>query len=184
MKTSLFFRPAIFTATILLIPLIAMQFTSEVQWTLSDFIIMGLLLFGAGTAYEFLARQTGKLAYRGGAALAVGACLLLTWMNMAVGIIGNEKSDINMLYFLIPMIVFLGAIKSRLNALLLARTMYAAAAALALIPIIALIINRPTFSTPEDYFGLLGLFILHTFFVTLFVGSGLLFKQASQSPAN
>ena len=30
---------------ILSIPLVAMQFTKEVNWTLSDFLMMGILLF-------------------------------------------------------------------------------------------------------------------------------------------
>lgn len=184
MKNSLFLRPAVITAAVLLIPLIAMQFTSGVVWTLSDFVVMGILLFSTGTAYEFFARQTGQLAYRGGAALAVGTCLLLTWMNLAVGIIGSENNDVNMLYFVVPMIVFLGAVISKLKALPLARTMYTAATTLALIPVIALIINRPNFSTPEDYFGVLGIFILNAFFATLLVASGLLFKQASETPAS
>jgi len=36
---------AVVVALILLIPLVAMQFTSEVNWTLSDFVFAGVLLF-------------------------------------------------------------------------------------------------------------------------------------------
>ena len=44
-------------AFILLIPLVAMQFTKEVNWDLFDFAFMGTVLFGAGLAYELVARK-------------------------------------------------------------------------------------------------------------------------------
>jgi hypothetical protein len=40
---------AVVTGLILLIPLVAMQFTNEVNWSVTDFILMGSLLFGTGT---------------------------------------------------------------------------------------------------------------------------------------
>lgn len=39
---------ALATGILLLIPLIAMQFIDEVKWTLSDFVIAGIFLFGTG----------------------------------------------------------------------------------------------------------------------------------------
>ncbi len=179
MKTKNILRPALITLSILLIPLIAMQFTSEVNWTFFDFIAMGILLFVAGITYEFFASRAGSLAFKGAAALAVGTCLVLTWINLAVGIIGNENNPINLLYFLVPMILFIGAIWSRFNTDALARTLFFSAFALALIPITALVINRPSISTENELFGVLSVLMLNGFFVVLLVGSGLLFKNAS-----
>lgn len=42
------------TATILLIPLIAMQFTDEVNWDLTDFIVAEAILLGFGLLYELM----------------------------------------------------------------------------------------------------------------------------------
>src|SRR5688500_13320264 len=49
---------------ILLLPLLAMRFTNEVNWTPFDFVVAGALLLGAGLAYEFLARRGGTRGFR------------------------------------------------------------------------------------------------------------------------
>ncbi len=41
---------------LLLIPLMAMQFTDEVNWTLSDFVVAGALLLGTVLICEFVIR--------------------------------------------------------------------------------------------------------------------------------
>ncbi len=49
---------------ILLVPLVAMQFTEEVNWDLFDFVLMGAVLFGVGLVYELVARRSEKTVYR------------------------------------------------------------------------------------------------------------------------
>lgn len=85
-------RIAAGTAAILLIPLIAMQFTSEVDWDETDFIIIGILLFSAGLIYELIARkaQTRKRRLVIGAVIA--AIVLYIWAELAVGIFTNLGS--------------------------------------------------------------------------------------------
>lgn len=77
------------TAAILLMPLIAMQFTSEVVWTLSDFILMGALLMGAGTLFVLTARLVRTRQQR--MILGAGLALLTAfiWVELAVGIVGS-----------------------------------------------------------------------------------------------
>jgi hypothetical protein len=47
---------------LLLIPLVAMQFTNQVDWSTSDFLIMGILLLGTGLIIEGVFRLVKKRA--------------------------------------------------------------------------------------------------------------------------
>lgn len=76
-------------AGLLLIPLIAMQFTDEVKWDGSDFLVMGILLTGTGLVCEFILRTVTKRANRIILCLAVVFVLVLIWMELAVGIFGT-----------------------------------------------------------------------------------------------
>jgi hypothetical protein len=77
------------TAGILLVPLVAMQFTGEVNWTAGDFLIAAVLLAGTGMLFELAKAKlrTGKARLIAGAAIAF--CFLLVWAELAVGIVGS-----------------------------------------------------------------------------------------------
>jgi peptidoglycan/LPS O-acetylase OafA/YrhL len=81
---------ALVTALILLVPLVAMQFTDEVSWDVTDFVVMGALLFGTGLALHLVIRKTGK--YRVIAALAIVIAFLWLWVELAVGLFTNWGS--------------------------------------------------------------------------------------------
>lgn len=74
---------------LLMIPLIAMQFTNEVNWTLSDFIVAGVLLYGTGLVCELAMRKITKIEHRIAICALILALLLLTWVELAVGIFGT-----------------------------------------------------------------------------------------------
>ena len=76
-------------ALILMIPLIAMQFTEEVDWSLSDFIIAGVLLLGAGLEIEIVFRRVKETKKRVAIILVVAVVLILFWLELAVGIFGS-----------------------------------------------------------------------------------------------
>jgi peptidoglycan/LPS O-acetylase OafA/YrhL len=76
-------------ATILLIPLVAMQFSNEVNWTFSDFVIAGILLTGTGLACELVIRNVKKINYRIAICAIILTILILTWIELAVGIFGT-----------------------------------------------------------------------------------------------
>jgi hypothetical protein len=74
------------TAFILLIPLVAMQFTDEVNWTLADFLVAGTLLLATGFAFEFISRKLTATKQRAILAIALGLALVIVWTDLAVGI--------------------------------------------------------------------------------------------------
>ncbi len=85
MRNRVFGWIALLTGLLLLVPLVTMQFTSEVAWDVTDFIVMGGLLFGAGSLFVLVARRVPR-AYWLGVGLLVAAGLLLVWAELAVGV--------------------------------------------------------------------------------------------------
>ncbi|MGB5273396.1 MAG: hypothetical protein WBN39_05015 [Flavobacteriaceae bacterium] len=80
------------SALLLCIPLIAMRFTEEVNWTLSDFIVAAALLLGTGFMCEFAIRKITNMKYRIMACVAILLVLLLIWAELAVGVFGTPFS--------------------------------------------------------------------------------------------
>lgn len=85
-------RPTIGTILILLIPLVAMQLSEEVQWELPDFIVIGVLLFGAGLAYELVAARLHSSNQRFIVGMAILLVVMYVWAELAVGIFTNIGS--------------------------------------------------------------------------------------------
>lgn len=90
-QNKVFLWIAAVTGLILSLPLIAMQFTSEVDWDSTDFIIMGILLFGMGSLFVLVARVT-KRKYRAFVAIGFVLAVLYIWAELAVGIFTNWGS--------------------------------------------------------------------------------------------
>ncbi len=88
MKKSII-RVSLFTGLILMIPLVSMQFTSEVDWKLNDFIIMGVLLTTVGLIFEFVVNKIRDTRSKIIAGLILLAVFLLIWGELAVGIFGT-----------------------------------------------------------------------------------------------
>ncbi len=76
-------------AVLLCIPLIAMQFSEEVTWTLSDFVIAGILLLATGIAIEIVARNVKDKRARIGMITGTLVILFLVWAELAVGVFGT-----------------------------------------------------------------------------------------------
>lgn len=75
--------------SLLLIPLIAMQFTSEVNWSPFDFIVMGALLVVVSSFIELVLRKVQKRDSRIAWIVLVFILFLLIWAELAVGIFGT-----------------------------------------------------------------------------------------------
>lgn len=89
-QNKIFIWIALVTAVILLIPLTAMQFSNEVVWTVSDFIVAGALLSGTGSLFVLTARRIKKYRLLTGILFFTG--LLYVWAELAVGIFTNLGS--------------------------------------------------------------------------------------------
>lgn len=178
MKKIKIIRVALVTAILLLVPLAAMQFTSDVNWSPFDFVVAGALLFGSGLAYELVARKGGNNAYRAAVGVAVATALLLAWINLAVGIIGGEDNPVNLMYFGVIAVMIVGAVIARLRPRAMARALLATVIAQALVPAIALLSGGNQARSLQEPPGVWGILALNAFFVLLFVVAALLFRRA------
>jgi hypothetical protein len=74
---------------LLCVPLLAMQFTKEVNWNAADFLIGGVLLYGTGFLVEMALRKFKTNKSRILAVLSILFMLFLIWAELAVGIFGT-----------------------------------------------------------------------------------------------
>lgn len=152
-------------AGLLLLPAVAMRFTSEVNWTPRDFIFASVMIGGTALLYDIAVLTRTTFAYRGGVALALAASFLLIWINGAVGIIGNEDNPANLMFGGPLAIAFLGALLSRFRPRGMACTMTTAAIAQIAVGVAALAM------------GILIPFVT-LFFTALWWTSSMLFRRA------
>jgi hypothetical protein len=158
-----------------------MQFTDEVVWDKTDFIVVGAMLAVACGTFELAARRTGNTRYRAAVGVAVAAAFILVWINLAVGIIGGEDNPANLMYGGVLAVAIIGAIIGRFQPVGMARALAATGLAQALVGVIALTAGfgstAPSF--PEAIVFLTG------FFAALWLISAWLFRQAAweQPPA-
>lgn len=76
-------------AIILAAPFVAMQFTSQVKWNLSDFIIAGILLFFTAFLIDIILLKVSTESRKFIYISIVLAVLFLIWAELAVGIFGT-----------------------------------------------------------------------------------------------
>lgn len=159
---------------VLLIPLIGIMVSEEWKWTWSDFLVAWVLLAGPTFFYRLLAtRKVANFAYRTAAGLGVAAGFLLTWVNLAVQIIGDDNPAF-VLYILVIVIGFIGVGLARFQPKGMANAAFATAAATFFVPVIAVILWPTDFSP-----GVWQVFVLNFGFVALFAASGVLFRRAA-----
>lgn len=170
------FYIAITTILLLLIPLIAMQFSAEVIWTFSDFLFAGILIFGTGLTFKLVTRNTSSTMFKIASASALGSGLFLIWANGAVGIIGSENNDFNSLYFLVIFVGIIGLFASRLKARWLSLTLLAMAATQLILMIIALFSGMAEL----PYSSVSEIIAVNAFFITWYIVSAFLFKYADE----
>jgi hypothetical protein len=110
--------------------------------------------------------------------VALVAAFLLIWANGAVGLIGSEDNDLNMVYFGVLAVGLIGAVVARFRPRGMALAMAAMAIAQAAIAVTVLAVGM---APPES--GAFEILAINGFFVALFTGSALLFRKAETSAA-
>lgn len=116
-------------ALLLLLPAVAMQFTSEVNWGPEDFLVMGALLAACAGTVHMATRLSDDFAYLAGVVIAVGTAFMLVWINLAVGFIGSEGNPANLMFGGVILVAAIGSAMARFRPRGMARAMLAAAAA-------------------------------------------------------
>jgi hypothetical protein len=159
---------------LLLVPLVAMQFTEEVRWDWFDFLFAGVLIGGVGLCFEFLARRSSHWGYRAGAGVALAAAFLLIWVNAAVGIIGSEGNPQNLMFGGVLALGLLGAFVVRFRPLGMARTMVVTALAQLTAGTIAIVARMGVTDGPWPWHIL----VLTGFFAGMWLVSAWLFRKA------
>lgn len=75
---------------LLTIPLLAMQFTEDVNWSIYDFVVMGFLLLffslGIDVTMKKVKNENIKILY----VVLTILIFLLIWAELAVGIFGSQ----------------------------------------------------------------------------------------------
>ena len=83
------------------------------------------------------------------------------------------------MYWAVPAVLLIGSLISRFKPRGMARALFATAFVQALIPVIALIIS-PEVSWGNA--GVIGVFVVNSFFAALFAVSAVLFRRAGRGP--
>lgn len=167
------------TIFILLILFLVMQFTNGMKWSLFDFILAGILIFGTGFTYKLITMKKDNLVYRAAIGLSLLTVFILIWGNLAVGIIGAEDNPANLVYIVVLAVGIIGASIARLKPQGMSIVLFLVAAAQAIIAIvvfISAILRQVEFTIPK----VMTFIMLHGFFVALWTGSALLFRHAAR----
>lgn len=163
-------------AALLALPAIAMSFTREVNWDAFDFFVFGAMLAAACGICELVLRAGGSFLYRAAAATAIGAAFLLIWINLAVGVIGDEDNPANLMFMGVIATALLGGFAVRGRSAQMSSVMASTAALHAAAGVVALAAGWGMGSAawPWDVIG------TTIVFTGLWLASAALFRRAAQ----
>lgn len=115
-----------------------------------------------------------KRTYWLAACIAILAALLILWINLAVGIIGEPGHPANLMYVAVPVIGATGAVIVRFRPIGMVRVLIVLASLQALVGIITLAAGLGYPPTPP-----LSYLVLNVLLIALWSGSGWLFRRAA-----
>ncbi len=159
---------------LLLIPLAGSLTVEGWNWKWHDFLMAWAVFTFTTLFLRFLVtRPVANFAYKAGAVLAVITGFLITWITMAVQIIGEDNPG-NGLYLLTILGGFIGVGVSRFRPAGLAWVAFAMAALLLTIPAVSVLLWPADFNP-----GYPKVQMLSAGFAAMFAASGLLFRHAA-----
>lgn len=89
MKTKALLIITSITLLILLFVFVAMRYTDEVNWTIGEFLIAGILIFEVGLMINYTNRRAKKSRMRLLFYIVIAIVLILIWAELGVGILGT-----------------------------------------------------------------------------------------------
>lgn len=145
------------------------------NWTLFDFAFAGAMLAILSLAVWFLFKGPQSFSYRLGVGIAVMAAIFVVMTTGAVGIIGSEDNDANLLYVGVLAFALIGAAITRFQPRPMTWVLSVTALATASIAIVAVMsgwgADGPIW--PFDVLGASGLLVV------MFAVSAVLFRRAA-----
>ncbi len=154
---------------VLLLPALAMQVDGSLGLGRPHFVALGIMVAIACGLFELAVRVDAGRAYATAAGIAVGTGLLMSWMNLAVGIIGNEDNPLNLMFAGVLLLGAAGAVLARLRARGMARVLVAMA--IAQIAVAAAAQWHGHFTWP-----------INAFFAVVWLTAAALFRRAAARP--
>jgi hypothetical protein len=144
-------------------------------WDYIDFAVFGAMILIVAFLFALVSRKAASRRCRAAFGVALGTAFVLVWVNGAVGIIGDEKNDANMLYFGVLAVGALGAVIARFQPPGMVWAMCATAIAQAAVAVIALVAGLGSTAPiwPVD------ILVLTVMFVALWLTSAWLFRNAA-----
>ena len=94
------------------------------NWSLFDFAFFGAMVLGVVVVAWLVRRKSRGSAYRYAAGVALAATFLLVWVNGAVGIIGAEGNDANLMFFGVLATGLIGALLARFRPVGMSRAVF------------------------------------------------------------
>ena len=174
LKIAVWAAPALF----MLAMLINNQLTDEEGWSVGDFIFGSVVFYGALAGFELVAKRSGSPLYRTGANAGIVSMVLLLWGNAAHGVT-ISSADVGYLGALaigiVGLIVAQVRPAGRARAVVMVRTMIAAAVTTGLVSVAALIAG--SVGAHRTTFEVVG---ITAFYVVLFAGSAWIFREAAR----
>lgn len=116
--------------------------------------------------------------YSAAISLAMLTLLLLVWLSLGVGIIGGDGDIANLLYALVLLVTVVVAVRGRFQSKAMMWALISAALVQALIALLAVYTGLGL-----PYSGPAELILLNGFFVLLYLGAALMFRQACKQSA-